>query len=74
MIAAYFASIVYVTGAIEVMTASSFSLLITALAALTERANAKGETLDIVVTFGAKPVDPAQVSGCIDDTLVLPTM
>jgi len=72
MIACYFASLINtVTGAVDVLTASSFSLLITALAAMTERANAAGQTLDIVVTFGSKPVDPAQVAGCIDDTLAL---
>ena len=72
MIAAYFASIINtMTGAVDVLTASSFSLLITALAAMTERANNAGQSLDIVVTFGSKPVDPAQVSGCIDDTLAL---
>ena len=38
---------------------------------MTERANTAGQTLDIVVTFGSKEVDPAQVAGCIDDTLVL---
>jgi len=72
MFATYFASIINtVTGAVDVLTASSFSLLITALAAMTERANSNGQPLDIVVTFGKKEVDPAQVAGCIDDALAL---
>ena len=72
MFASYFASIVNTaTGMVDVLTASSFSLLITALAAMTERANTAGQALDIVVTFGKKPVDPAQIAGCIDDALVL---
>jgi len=72
MLASYFASIVNtMTGAVDVLTASSFSILITALAALTEKANGAGHSLDIVVTFGSKPIDPAQVAGCIDDYLAL---
>ena len=72
MIATYFASIINTaTNAVDVLTASSFSLLITCLAAMTERANATGQKLDIVVTFGKKEVDPAQVAGCIDDALAL---
>jgi len=72
MFATYFASIVNtVNSAVYVLTASSFTVLITALAAMTERATASGQALDIVVTFGKKEVDPAQVAGCIDDTLAL---
>ena len=72
MLASYFASIVNTaTGMVEVLTASSFSLLITALAALTEKSTAAGHTLDVVVTFGSKQIDPAQVAGCIDDYLAL---
>jgi|SRR5262245_45792804 len=72
MLASYFASIVNTaTGMVDVLTASSFSLLITALAAMTEKANATGHALDIVVTFGSKPIDPAQIAGCIDDYLAL---
>ncbi|HEU0174970.1 MAG TPA: hypothetical protein VFV58_11990 [Blastocatellia bacterium] len=72
MLATYFASIINtVTGAAEVMTASSFSLLITCLAAMTEKASGAGHSLDIVVTFGKKEVDPAQIAGCIDDALAL---
>ena len=72
MIATYFASILNTaTNAVDVLSASSFSLLITALAAMTEKANSNGQALDIVVTFGSKEVDPAQIAGCIDDALAL---
>ena len=72
MLASYFCSIVNtVTGMCDVLTASSFSILITALAAMTEKANSHGHSLDIVVTFGSKPIDPAQIAGCIDDYLAL---
>jgi hypothetical protein len=67
----YIASIVNHLGNVDVLTASSISVLITALAAMTEKANAQGTKLDIVVTFGQREMDPGQVAGMIDDALAL---
>jgi hypothetical protein len=68
----YIASIVnHITNTADVIAAPSISVLITALAALTEKASAKSQKLDIVVTFGTREVDPGQIAGMVDDALTL---
>src|SRR5215475_9682618 len=72
MLPVYFASIVdHIANTVDVITATSYSVLIPALAALTKKANTKGYALDIVVSFGDREIDPLTIAEMIQDTLAL---